>query len=203
MDENTNNDIFVILQKVLDKLKNISENTQNNNVKTNEIHTRNNEGVSEVLSRVVKNLMLTDRLIESSRNKIIETVEENKTTPNVNNYKEYSLFGSKSHFKPLTLIIILYSLVIIWSAFKYLPPYLTEISTLKKEREEYKFFYDFMYLNQFKENGKTTANDVLTKYRQKDALLKNEFNSLLNTYNKEIRRQELEEELKSLENDGR
>ena len=68
MSENTNKDIFVILQKVLDKLKTISEDTQNNNVKTDEIHNRNNKEVSEVLSRVVKNLMLTDRLIESSRN---------------------------------------------------------------------------------------------------------------------------------------
>ena len=60
-----------------------------------------------------------------------------------------------------------------------------------------------MYLNQFKNEGKTTANEILNKYRENDTLLMKEYHNLINVYEKQIRKQQLEEELKLLENHDR
>lgn len=203
MEENTNNDILIIMQKVLDKLKHLSEAIDQNNAELNGIFIQNNTELYKVLEKIGKSLVLAHESIGNLGNKVIETIEKNKAIPNVNNYTEYSLLGSKSYFKPLTLIIMLFSLVLIWSTIKYVPPYLIEYSDLKKEKEEYIFFYNYVYLNQFKNEGKTTANEILNKYRENDTLLMKEYHNLINVYEKKIRKQQLEEELKLLENHDR
>lgn len=203
MEENANNDILIIMQKVLDKLKHLSEATDKNNAELNGIFIQNNTELYKVLEKICKSLVLAHESIGNLGNKVIETIEKNKTIPNVNNYTEYSLLGSKSQFKPLTLIIMLFSLVLIWSTIKYVPPYLIEYSDLKKEKEEYLFFYNYVYLSQFKNEGKTSANEILNKYRENDTLLMKEYHNLINVYEKEIRKQQLEEELKLLENHDR
>ena len=93
----------------------------------------------------------------------------------------------------------MFSIVIIWSSIKYVPSYLSENSILKKEKEDYQFFYKYVFLNQFK-NSKTTSVDlVLKKIQQKDTVLIKEYKLLYDTYQNEIRKIQIKKELKSLE----
>jgi len=201
MDENTNNDIFVIMQKVLDKLKNISEDSTKSNKESENIHIRRHLELGEEFDKIYRLVKLAHRLILDSENKIINTIEKNKTTPNANNYTEYSLFGNKSHFKPWILVAFFFGLTTIWCSIKYLPSYLTEKSLLSKEREEYQLFYNYVYLKHFKKDELNVANDILKKIKQKDTLFMKEYHTILNNHQRQIKKQELEEELKSLEND--
>lgn len=197
MDENANKAIFNLMQIVVDKLEAISKDVnKNDHRKLN----KNNE-THELISKTISNQTQTNLDIE---NRIISSIVEHKTSPSItNNYAEYSFFGSKSHFKPKTLIIILFSLVIIWSSLKYIPTYVTENSSLNKEREEYQLFYNYVYLKQFKNDKIISANEILKKVRQKDSLFMKEYNALLNNYQNEIRKEELKEELNSLDNNDR
>jgi hypothetical protein len=200
MDENTSNAIFNLMQNVVDKLDNIAEKVnKKGDTEISDVIIKNNNELKNLVARSLNN---QNKIIQSNleiESRIVESVEKNQTSPSVNNYAEYSVFGSKSHFKPLSLGLMLFGLILIWSSIKYLPSYINDRSFLKKEKEDYQFFYNYVYLNQFKNSRNVTADEFLKRIQEKDTLLINEYNTLLNTYKKEIKKQQLKEELKSLE----
>ena len=201
MDENTSKAIFTLMQKVVDKLDVITEkvNTKNEIELSNLIIKKDIE-TKELISKIINNQAILNHTNLDIENRIINAIIEKKTTPTINNHNEYSLLGSTSHFKPKTLIAMLFSLVIIWSSIKYLPSYFKEKNLLSKQKEEYQLFYNYVYLQQFDNDKTITANEVLKKVQQKDTLFMKEYQSLLNTYQREIRKQELKEELNLLDN---
>lgn len=201
MDENINKAIFTLMQKVVDKLEAISKDVNNKDyVEISDIILKKDSETKELISKTIKNQAILNQTNLDIENRIINAIIENKSTPSISNHKEYSLLGSKSHFKPLTLILILFSLVIIWSSLKYIPTYFIENSSLSKEREEYQLFYNYVYLKQFKNDEPNIAGETLKKVKQKDTLFMKEYYVLLNTYRREIRKQELKEELNSIDN---
>jgi len=113
------------------------------------------------------------------------------------------LFGSKSHFKPWVIGVFFFGLVTVWCSIKYLPMYFTENSLLSKERAEYQIFYNYVYLKQLKKDESNIENDILKRIKQKDTLFMKEYRTLLSTYQREIRKKELKEELNSLDNNDR
>ena len=201
MEENTNTAIFTLMQKVVDKLdaisKNVNKKDQN---ELSDVISKENKQLKELIEITISNQSVLGQKNLNTRKEIIDSIKENAVTPNVNNYTEFSLLGRKSHFKPKTLIIMLFSLLIIWSSLKYLPTYFIEKSSLSKEREEYLVLYNFVYLKQLNNDEIINANEILKKVQQKDTLFMKEYHTLLSTYQREIRKQELKEELKSLEN---
>jgi hypothetical protein len=91
--------------------------------------------------------------------------------------------------------------VISWSGIKYLPPYFLEHSELKQKKENYELFYNYYYLKQF-EHHKEIPNNVVNlfnKIKSKEPSFMNEYKMLDDIFNKEIRKQELENELKKLQ----
>ena len=204
MEEDTNIAIFTLMQKVVDKLDAISKDV--NKKDQNELSaviSKENKQLKELIAITISNQSVLGQKNINTRKEIIDSIKENAVTPNVNNYTEFSLLGRKSHFKPKTLIIMLFSLLIIWSSLKYLPTYFIEKSSLSKEREEYLVFYNFVYLKQLNNDEIINANEILKKVQQKDTLFMKEYHTLLNTYQREIRKQELKEELKLLDNNDR
>ena len=204
MEENTNKAIFTLMQKVVDKLDTISKdvNKKDQN-ELSDVISKENKQLKELIEITISNQSVLGQKNTNTRKEIIDSIKENAVTPNVNNYTEFSLLGRKSHFKPKTLIIMLFSLLIIWSSLKYLPTYFIEKSSLSKEREEYLVFYNFVYLKQLNNDEIINANEILKKVQQKDTLFMKEYHSLLSTYQREIRKQELKEELKLLDNNDR
>jgi hypothetical protein len=204
MDQNTTNAIFNLMQNVVDKLDTLSKDLKNKEDKVlNDIVIRNSNEIKVYLKKTINNQAEQEKQNLVSEGRIIEFMEKNISTPSINNFTEYNLFGSKSHFKPLSLVIIAFALVLVWSSIKYLPTYFNESSVLTKEKEDYELFYNYVYLNQFKSSGIITADKVLKKIKARDTLFLREYGSLLKTYQKGIKKQQLKEELKSLESNDR
>ena len=192
------------MQNVVDKLDTMSENLKGN--KDNELKDMLAENSNEIkisLKKAISNQTSLAQIIQTSEGKLIELFKENKTATSVNNYTEYNLIGSKSHFKPLSLLLVAFALVVVWSSIKYLPSYFNESSLLSKEREDYELFYNYVYLQQFKKAETITADSFLKRIQDKDTLFLKEYNALLETYQKERKKQQLIDELKSLESHDR
>jgi hypothetical protein len=204
MEQNTTTAIFNLMQNVVDKLDALSENLkgkEDNDLKDMLVESSNEIKIS--IKKAISNQTSLAQIIQTSEGKIIELFEENKTAPSVNNYTEYNLIGSKSHFKPLSLLLVAFALVVVWSSIKYLPSYFNESSLLSKEKEDYELFYNYVYLQQFKKSEIITADVFLKRIQDKDTLFLKEYNALLETYQKERKKQQLKDELKSLESHDR
>lgn len=201
MEEKTNKAVINLMQIVVDKLDAISKDlNKNDNPELNNLVIKNNDDLKNLIKTAIENQSRLGQLNLDTGNKIKDCIIENKTTPSVNNYTEYSLFGNKSQIKPIGLIIIIFSLVITWSSIKYLPPYFTEKSLLNKENKEYQIFYNYVYLKQYKNDEILRVDKILNKIEQKDSLFMNEYHQLLDSYHRDIRKQELQEELNSINN---
>ncbi|WP_166384262.1 hypothetical protein [Polaribacter sp. 11A2H] len=204
MEENTNKAIFTLMQKVVDKLDTISKDVnKKDQTELVDIVKKTNIAITALVTDMFNSQTKLLQTSSDISDEVSSCLKENKITPTVNNYAEYSLLGSKSHFKPRSLIIMFFSLVIIWCSIKYLPSYFTEKSMLSNEREEYQLFYNFVYLKQLNNDKIINANEILKKVQQKDTLFMKEYHTLLSTYQREIRKQELKEELKLLDNNDR
>lgn len=204
MDQNTTNAIFNLMQNVVDKLDTISQDLKNKEDKElNDIIIRNSNEIKVYLKKTINNQVELEKQNLVTEGRIIESMEKNISTPSINNFTEYNLFGSKSHFKPLSLVIVAFALVLVWSSIKYLPTYFNNSSELTREKEDYELFYNYVFLNQFKSSETITADKYLKKIQAKDTLFLSEYNLLLETYQKEIKKQQLKEELKSLERNDR
>lgn len=204
MDQNTTSAIFNLMQNVVDKLDSLSQDMKNKeDSELNDIIVKNSNEIKVYLKKSIDNQANLAKQNLVVENRIIESIEKNRTTPSIKNFTEYNLFGSKSHFKPLSLVLIAFTLVLVWSSIKYLPTYFSNKSALTREKEDYELFYNYVYLNQFKSSETVTADKFLKKIQDKDTLFLKEYNTLLKTYQKEVKKQQLKEELKSLENNDR
>lgn len=204
MEQNTTTAIFNLMQNVVDKLDAISQDLEgkgDNELKN--ILAENSNELKLRIKKVIENQSGLAQVIQSSEEKIIQSFEKNKATPSVNNYTEYNLIGSKSHFKPLSLLLAVFAVVVIWSSIKYLPSYFNESSVLSKEKEDYELFYNYVYLQQFKKSEVITADSFLKRIQDKDTLFLKEYHTLLKAYQKERKKQQLKDELKSLESHDR
>lgn len=204
MDEKVSKAIFSLMQNVVDKLDAISKDINNkSNTDISETILNSNDVLKDLISKVLSNQSKLNQTNLDIEDRISESIAGNKIMPSTNNYTEYSLIGKEAYFKPRILVIILFSLVIIWSSIKYIPSYLSQQSLLNKEKEEYQYFYNYVYLNQFKNSGEITADKFLNRIKQKDTLLFNEYNVLMSTYQNEMRKKQLTEELRSLHKNDR
>ncbi|NJB82809.1 hypothetical protein [Wenyingzhuangia aestuarii] len=201
MDENTSKAVFNLMQKVVDKLDHISNkvDVEIDTELSNIIIKESNDLKKLIMGSVINQSKVNNFSINTSK-QIINSIEKNKTPPVTNNYSEYSILGSQFRYKPWVSIVIIFSLVIIWTSIKYIPSYLTERSSLKKEKEEYQIFYNYVYLKQLKNTEIPNARKTLETIKKKDTILIKEYHVLLSNYEKEIRKQQLQEELISLEN---
>ncbi|CAM3132918.1 hypothetical protein [Flavobacterium frigoris] len=200
MDENISNAILNLMQNVVDKLDDLDQKLRDNgSSKLPDYVQKNND---ELKNLVVKIQNDQSKLIKDNldfESKIIKYFESRENPPSTSNHVEYSLFGRESYLKPKALLVSLLCFATLWSSFKYLPSYYMERSNLKKEKENYQFFYNYVNLNQFINSKNTMASDLLQKTKNKDSTVINDYNALLSTYEKEMKKQQLKEELKSLE----
>ncbi len=203
---NTNNAIFNLMQNIVDKLNDVEKklNTREEDDKIDttallalfdskikNIHTQINE-----LVKLFQNESLSSK---KARKEMSDKLKEVELIPIVNNTNnEYSLIGSKSIFKPKQLIVFMVLLVVVWSSIKYIPPYLNEKSNIKERYEEYQILTNYIYFMS-SENNKDFMNSALDKIKKKDTVFMNQYHKLMDKHQIELRKQELQEKLKSLE----
>lgn len=200
MDENKNNATLNLMQNIVDKLEDMDQKL-NQNVSSDfpDFLLQNND---ELKGLVIKVENLQSNLIEDNldlESRIIKHFDSRDHPVSVNNHIEYSFFGRESYLKPKVLLVVLFCITILWSSIKYLPSYFMEKSKLKREMEDYKMFYNYVDINDFIKSKNSTASDLLKKIREKDSAVINDYTILSKIYEKEMKKQQLKEELDALE----
>jgi len=132
--------------------------------------------------------------------------EIKNTAPIVNKEenKQLIIFGKDTPFTSKILLIVIVVLFIGSFGFKYVPGYITENSKIKLERDHYKLFYQYVYLNTYN-NNQVKAEEVANKMRQIEntnpSLLKN-IEDLRLKYSNQIKKENLQKKLDELENNN-
>jgi hypothetical protein len=201
MDSNSENAIYHLMQNVIDKLDTIENN----------IHQKEKDKYFKIsfdsmgeLQTFIEDFFKEQLDLFKNSNEglfinLNSSLEKNKTPPSINNYKEYSIFGNQSNFNPKQLIYLVIGITILWFSFKFLPIYYIEHSTLKKEKLVFQTYYEYTFLKQFSKSDKISAEEVYTKIKNNDTIIMNEYKMLLKEFSKEIKKRELERQLKNLE----
>lgn len=198
MDDKTNQIVFNLMQNVVDKLDEILAKIEvDKNIKPE------SNSLAKLPNEIDKLLMQQDNIlnkIDASNREFTNALISNKGTNEIRNY-EYVLFGKDSPLNTRFLIYIIAFVVISWSGIKYLPHYFLTQSELKKEKDNYQLFYNYLNLKQVesKKDGSQKLEVIFNKIKKRDNQLLEEYSSLLTKYQKEIRKQELEIELKKLQ----
>ena len=204
MDDNITKAIFNLMQNVVDKsdaiLETLSKKKQVNFI---DIVSKNTKKLNDHLTIVTKNQSIISENNSAIETKIIECIENNRIQPTVNNFIEYSLIGKDPSIKPKYLLLIIFGIIITWCSIKYLPSYFSNESELNRDKKNYQLFYNYVFLTQFAKSEHTTADKVLEKIEQNDTIFLNEYYLMFETFNKDMRKRELQNELKALENGDR
>tara|TARA_R110001583_G_scaffold44966_2_gene142200 strand:- start:11547 stop:12140 length:594 start_codon:yes stop_codon:yes gene_type:complete len=197
MENNTQEAIFNLMQNIVDKSDEILVKIENN---------KNSKPESDFLTNLpieFNKLLLQQnnilKQIDGSKLELTNSLKSNKGTNETRNY-EYIIFGKDSPLNTRFIIYMIAFVIISWAAIKYVPPFLLNLSELKQEKENYELFYNYYYLKQF-EHRKEIPNNVVNlfnKIKNKEPTIMNEYKMLDDSFNKEIRKQELENELKKL-----
>lgn len=201
MEENSENAIYILMQNVVDKLAAIDHKvSQKKDASLEETFKNETIELKDLVEKSFKSQVLFFKQSNQETEKnILNSIENNKIIPSVNNYKEYSLFGNKSQVGANKIVLVLFCLVLLWSSLKYLPSYYLENSLLKKEKEEYQLFYQYELFKQFSDSENITAHKLLKKIKEEDTLFFTKYNYLKKTFNTEMKKRELQEQLNLLE----
>ena len=129
--------------------------------------------------------------------KVLKTKPANVTTNN----KSVTVFGDDATFSVKTLFILLAFTFICWSAIKFLPSYFSERSELEKEKQLYYEYYKFNYYLNFEQEDKKGIKymeKILGAIESNDSSFVKKYEELKISYSNELKKRELENQLKQL-----
>jgi len=143
----TNDEIILkLMQHVSDELDNIS--TKVNRLEQSK--ERNEIFLARQRELLNENIQATNKAFR-------EVLEENPPIIQETHHSQYILFGKDSPFSSKLLLSIITLLLVCIPMIKYVPPFFNERSALKEEKDHYKLFYDYVFLNAFEK----TKTDLL------------------------------------------
>ena len=139
--------------------------------------------------------------IITSENSLKKIINEKKPIINQHYRAEYVMFGKDSPFSSKLLLALICTILISIPIFKYIPPYIIEKSDLKKERDDYKLFHNFVLLKAFEKSDKNYGDfsEIMERIRDRDTTYMRYIQDLSDTYNNHLRKEKLKAELKELE----
>ncbi len=191
--------IFSLMQNVSDQLSeiilDIKEIKKTKTHKTEEVV--NHESMSADVNQFNYFQYKKSLNIISEQKRQIENIE---TT--IENTNHYSVFGKDSSITSKGLLLIIFLLLIFSNGIKHIPIYLNEHSQIKKERDEFKQVYDFLYLYHFEEKDdySITLSDLLKHSKSKKPVFIKKLKSLRKKHDKGLKEKKLKEQLKAIEN---
>ena len=198
-----NKKVLYLMQNVCDKLDALSDNVKI--ISESQVESETFAEFIELEEGIVSN---QEKLIKSqtTMNSHIVNLEKNieslSDAPKVTHQKkEYYLFGKDTPFSSKLFLITIACILIASFGFKYIPRYLTENSKLKTERDEYKLFYQYIFLDAYSKNNKISKNiaSTLNDIQQKDTVLLRYIHKLSKQYNTQLKKEALEKQLENLE----
>lgn len=198
-----NKKVLYLMQNVCDKL-----DTLENNINTIREDKIDSETFVEFIELQKQTLMEQHKLNINQTSASLSLIEIKESTESLGNKpnvisqkKEYYLFGKDTPFSSKLLLITIAFIFIASSGFKHIPSYLTENSAIKTERDEYKLFYQYVFLDAYSKNNKISKNiaSTLNDIRQKDTVLLQHVYKLSKEYNTQLQKEALEKQLENLE----
>ncbi len=192
--------VFNLMQNIVDKLDEVSAKID---IKNDDVEKPESDFLINLSVEFNKILLQQNNILKGTnafKQELTSSLKLNEGTNETHNY-EYIMFGKDSPLNTKFLILVIAFVCVSWSGIKYLPSYFLEHSEIKQEKENYQIFYNYTYLKQVesKNNGVQKSVVILNKIKKGDNQLLEEYSSLLTRYQKQIRKQELETELKKLQ----
>lgn len=199
MAENNDDIILNLMQNISDKLEDISINLGKS--KAPEI----DKNLVLIQENNIKDILKNQESLKSSLNvskdNFKEVIKENPTVVNQNYKSEYMLFGKDTPFTSKLLLSLIFVLLISYPIFKYIPQYLTENSSIKKDRDNYELFYNYVFLQTATKNNGTAEHlqKTLERIKSRDTVIINQIDLLNDEFRKQLKKESLEAELKKLD----
>lgn len=192
--------VFNLMQNIVDKLDEVSAKID---IKNDDVEKPESDFLINLSIELNKILLQQNNIlkgINAYNQELTNSLKLNEGTNETHNY-EYIMFGKDSPLNTKFLVYIIAFVYISWSGIKYLPPYFSSQSELQLEKDTYEQFYNYLYLKQVKSknNGIQKVEVILDKIKKRDKQLLEEYNSLFERYKNQIRKQQLENELKKLQ----
>lgn len=196
----SNNDITLkLMQNVSDKLDDILTNiSESKGAKIDQellLEQKHN------FKTLIENQETINKNLCNSKNTLKEILNENPTVVNQSHKSEYMLFGKDTPFTSKLLLSLIFVALVCFPMFKYIPSYLNEKSSITEERDNYKLFYDYVFLNEF-DNTKTVPTDLvetLNIIKDKDSAFINYVQRLHSKYATHLKKENLKAELQKLQ----
>lgn len=193
--------VLSLMQNVSDKLDDISSNLKElNQTGLNKKEAESNE---EYLTAVIREIYSSQQEISS---KIIREQKRQieKIEPTIDNTRQFFIFGKDTSITSKGILIIIFLMIIFSNSIKHIPSYLNERSEIKKERNEYKQVFDFLFLyhHDDKDGYATRLSNLLKDSKNKNPVFVNKLKLLRKKHDKSLKKKELKEQLKKLDNDN-
>lgn len=209
MENNVNKNILNVLQEVLDKIEKLPKNNDTkSNLKLRDNIITISEGFvynyDTMFGQVKKQQIENRDYIKGVKDVVLENKKaiDNKVIKTINNTtEEFFLFGKDSKVSLRFISLMLILITIVFSSFKFLPKYYSNYNEMKKEKETYQIIYNYLYLTEFKNDYTKSLylEELKSKIKNNDKSFFKNYNSLKTEYDKEIKKQKLLEQLKSMQ----
>lgn len=198
-----NKKVLYLMQNICDKLDALSVNI--NSINDSQINSEAFKELVELPKQIITSHNVLDNNYKTMNSYLINLAKymrELGNRPNViNQKKEYYLFGKDTPFTSKLLLSIITFILILFSGFKYVPSYLNKHSALKTERDEYKLFYEYVFLNEYSKRKNVPVNviEILNKIKKEDTSFIQNIKALNKKYSKQLKKQALLKQLESLD----
>lgn len=199
MSDNNNDITLKLMQNVSDKLDDILENiNQSKPLKTDQDFLLLQE---QNLKTIIENQEAINGNLTISKEKFKAVLDETPSIVNQSHKSEYMIFGKDSPFSSNLLLALIFAVLVCIPMFKYVPQYLTENSSIKEERDDYKLFYNYVFFHSVTQNNGTAQHlqSTLEQIKSKDTVIINQIDRLSLEYSKQMKKEALEAELKKLQ----
>lgn len=199
MSDNINDMTLELMQNVIDKLDEILSNfdkTKAPEIDENLLLIQENN-----IKDILKQQEILNRSLNVSKENFKAVLRETPSIVNQSHKSEYMIFGKDSPFSSKLLLALIFTLLISYPIFKYIPQYLTESSSIKEERDNYELFYNYVFFHTADKNNGTAQHlkSTLERIKAKDTVIINQIDQLSVEYSKKLKKQALKAELKKLQ----
>lgn len=199
MSDKNNEYILVLMQNVSDKLDGIS--TEISEIKSQSKDQETLSNTDDIIEKLIHTQKNYYGSLYQSIKALGNALDEKPSIINQNQQTNYILFGKDTPFTSKLLLSIVAMILLSIPMFKYIPTYVNEKSRITEERDNYKLFHDYVFLNAF-DNRKTVPTDLIETFniiKSKDSAFLNYVDRLHSKYDTHLKKENLKAELQKLQ----
>ncbi len=184
MENNDIDAVYNLMQKLVDSNTDILNKLQSN-VKDNQ---------DEFIEKLAEKLDAIIHYLSTDHEKLISTIDRIKTPT-----KQYMLFGKDSPLNTRFLFILVSLVFIFWYGFKYVSPEIVNSKRAAIELQSHRIMMDYLFLKEYEKGRKSNRFlELYQRIEQNDQNVFKDYMLLKTKHEKEMKIQELNNQIKSL-----